>query len=212
MCHDSDCLLTALIGIILFFAFLLLFLLRTSKKKQEELLSLTIQKVWQDYAIFSQPSCLSIADVLLGLRRDHSLTRFSLLIRSLAGQESQVNLGTYNREYTFSIENKKYTVTRKLSFRSKLALIDEQKNEIMKFESTGLLGVSHHFFNSQYDFKSKHFWAKMSSGYQYQLNDRQVGFCHPLFGNKNYGQLLVLDAKIPIEFRVFILIVNWMGL
>lgn len=212
MCDDSYCLIKILIAMAVFFLVLLFFLLRTSRKKQEKMLTLQVSKVWKDYSSLSQIRDLSIQDFLLGIRKDQSLTRFSLLVRSILGEETQINLGSINNEYTFNIQNKKYKVSRKASWRSKLILTDVQNNEIMKFESLGFLGLNHHFFNSQYDFRAKFFWEKMSSGYQYFEKDRQVGFTHPLYGNKNYGQILVLDTKIPLEFRIFILVVNWMGL
>lgn len=212
MCNDSDCLLKLLIGIVCSFVVFIILLLRLSKKKQQKILNLQIQKVWEDYASLSQTQGLSMQDLLLGLRKDQSLSQFCLLVKTMLGQETQINLRVFNREYVFSLQNKKYKVSRKVSFRSKLVLLDEQENEIMKYESIGLFGMRHHFFNNQYDFKSKLFWAKMSSGYQYSQSGQQVGFCHPLYGNKNYGQILVLDAKIPLEFRVFMLVVNWMGL
>lgn len=212
MCDDSYCLIKILICVVFLFLILIVFLLRISRKKQEKMLTLQVEKIWEDYSSLSKSLGLSIQDVLLGLRKDKSMTQFALLVRSVLGEEGQINFGNFNAEYSFVIQNRQYKVSRKVSLRSKLVLTDQQENEIMKFESLGWFGMKHHFFNNQYDFESKLFWTKMSSGYQYLEKGRMVGFCHPLYGNKNYGQILLLDSKIPLEFRVFMLVVNWKGL
>lgn len=200
------------IGAALLFLGFILFLLKYRSKKQSEILNLPLAEIAQTYLALPCAQGRTSDELLVGFRKDETLTRYSLFIRSMTEEITKIDFATINRSFSFQIQNRKYHAERKATWNSQVKLYDESGHEISSFETRGLLGLKHRFLSKQTQLESKVFISNLSAGFQYRAALKDVGFCVPLFGRKDWGQVLVMDHQIPMEVRVFILAVVWKGL